>query len=58
MSRAICKDCDAVNYWRAQRGMKLADLKCGNCSGSLEAYSEKKHRYGDGERKITSAVWR
>lgn len=58
MSRAVCKSCDALNYWHAQRGMKLKDMKCAVCGGDLEAYNEKKHANGDGERKITSAVWK
>ncbi len=58
MSRAICKNCGAINYWRAQRGMKLSDLKCSNCEKDLEAYNEKKHGYENGKRKIISAIWK
>lgn len=34
MSYANCSSCGKEVYWRAQRGVRLADLRCG-CGGAL-----------------------
>jgi len=31
-----CNNCKVVKMWQKQKGLKLADVKCGTCGGELK----------------------
>jgi Zn finger protein HypA/HybF involved in hydrogenase expression len=31
-----CDNCNEVKMWQKQKGLKLADVKCGTCGGELK----------------------
>jgi hypothetical protein len=56
MARATCTTCGNVTYWRAQRGVRLADHKCSSCGGELQGMTAGRKSAAKGRRLVKCAA--